>query len=234
MRGSKASVFKHDNEQLTAAAPSPTRQQLRKRPSTSKRKRLTDIAIAATALVVVAPLMAVLFILIRMDGGNAFFAQDRIGRGGKRFRCYKFRTMAPDAEERLAAILAADPARRAEWECDQKLKNDPRITPVGRFLRRKSLDELPQLWNVLRGDMSIVGPRPIVADERDRYGDAFWYYINCRPGLTGAWQVSGRNETTYDQRVSLDSKYAQSWSLRKDLWIILKTFGVVLEEKGVR
>jgi len=212
----------------------PALRKIRRRPSTSKRKRITDIVVASTALFFFSPLFALIYILVRLDGGDAFFAQDRIGKDGRVFRCYKFRSMLPNAERRLEQLLTTDPARRLEWERDQKFHDDPRVTAIGKFLRRKSLDELPQLWNVLKGDMSIVGPRPIVADEKSKYGEAFWYYINCRPGLTGAWQVSGRNNTTYDQRVSLDSKYALSWSLRKDILIMFKTLGVVWAERGAR
>ena len=197
-------------------------------------KRAFDIVASTVAIIFFAPLMAVLFFLIRRDGGPAIFAQDRVGRDGTLFRCYKFRSMVVDAEAKLEEILAENPDMRAEWARDRKLENDPRVTPIGHFIRRKSLDELPQLFNVLLGDLSIVGPRPIVPAERALYGDAIGHYESVRPGLTGAWQVSGRNLTTYDRRVRLDVDYVDSWSLKRDADIVLRTVHVVLSGKGAR
>lgn len=198
-------------------------------------KRAVDVCGAIVGIILFGPLMALIaIILITTERGGAIFAHERIGRGGKPFRCLKFRTMAPDAQQRLTALLDADPKARAEWERDQKLRNDPRITPLGAFLRRTSLDELPQFFNVLRGEMSLVGPRPIVADEIRRYGDRFALYARCRPGITGIWQVSGRNDTSYAFRVRLDAYYAANQKLSLDIQIMLKTFGVVISGDGAR
>jgi undecaprenyl-phosphate galactose phosphotransferase len=148
------------------------------------------------------------------------------------FGCLKFRTMVPDADGVLRRLLEVDPRARAEWERDFKLKDDPRITPIGDFLRRTSLDELPQLWNVLKGEMSLVGPRPIIEEEVERYGDQVGYYLETRPGITGLWQISGRNNIGYDDRVALDSWYVRNWSIWYDLVILVKTIAVVLRGKG--
>ncbi len=191
-------------------------------------KRLFDFCAALTALILAAPLFIPLAILIRRDGGPVFFAHERIGRGGRRFPCLKFRTMVTDAKARLEHILATDPQAAAEWARDQKLRNDPRVTRVGRILRATSLDELPQLINVLRGDMSLVGPRPVVAEELERYGTDRTSYLRVRPGITGLWQVSGRNQTTYEERVALDVRYVETWSFSQDLIILIKTVREVL------
>ncbi len=195
-------------------------------------KRALDLVVATFLLVLAAPVMAVLAILIRRDGGPAIFAHERIGASGTRFRCLKFRTMIVDAADVLRTALAADPVLAAEWASTQKLRHDPRVTPVGRFLRRTSLDELPQLLNVLRGEMSLVGPRPIIADEIARYEDSIAYYYETRPGLTGLWQVSGRSETSFQQRVRLDTSYVRNWTIWHDLIILLKTVTVVLGRRG--
>ena len=187
---------------------------------------------ALVLLVLFGPLMVVLALAVRCEGGPALFGQWRIGACGRAFRCWKFRSMAPDAEAVLARMLAEDPATRAEWARDFKLKNDPRVTRLGRFLRRSSLDELPQLVNVLRGEMSLVGPRPIVAAEIERYGAAFEAYRACKPGITGLWQVSGRNDLDYAARVALDQRYAHSWSLAGDLMILMRTLSVVARRRG--
>ncbi|MDR6873008.1 lipopolysaccharide/colanic/teichoic acid biosynthesis glycosyltransferase [Bosea sp. BE125] len=168
------------------------------------------------------------------DGGPAFFRQARVGRSGKSFRCWKFRTMASNAEEALQRLLASDPAAAQEWAESQKLTRDPRITPVGAFLRRSSLDELPQLFNIVSGDMSFVGPRPIVAAERERYGEAFNHCFSVPPGLTGLWQISGRSDCSYATRISLDSQYASDWHLLLDAKILVKTVPAVLMQKGSR
>jgi exopolysaccharide production protein ExoY len=201
-------------------------------PSRRFSKWILDIGGALGLLVLFGPLMVVLALAMHCDGGPALFGHWRIGAGGRAFRCWKFRSMVPDAEAVLARMLAEDPAARAEWARDFKLKNDPRVTPLGRFLRRLSLDELPQLVNVLRGEMSLVGPRPIVTAEIERYGAAFEAYRACKPGITGLWQVSGRNDVDYAARVALDQRYAHSWSLAGDLMILMRTLDVVVRRLG--
>jgi Undecaprenyl-phosphate galactose phosphotransferase WbaP len=169
---------------------------------------------------------------VRADGGAALFGHTRVGQGGQVFQCLKFRSMVVDAKERLVHLLATSPQARAEWEKDFKLKNDPRINAIGHFLRRTSLDELPQLWNVLRGDMSLVGPRPVVQDELLRYGYDVSYYLQVRPGITGLWQVSGRNDVDYETRVYLDAWYVKNWALWNDIAILFKTVRVVFDRSG--
>jgi lipopolysaccharide/colanic/teichoic acid biosynthesis glycosyltransferase len=161
-----------------------------------------------------------------------FYGQWRIGYGGRRFRAWKFRTMVVNAEQQLEMHLANSPELRREWERDHKLRNDPRVTAIGRFLRKTSLDELPQLANVLIGQMSLVGPRPIVEEEIVKYGDAFRLYLRVRPGLTGLWQVSGRNDTGYAQRVRLDMHYVRNWSPWLDIHLLARTIGVIAGQKG--
>ena len=195
-------------------------------------KRVFDVVGALGLIVLFLPLMAVVYALIRLDGGPAVFAHARVGANGRRFKVLKFRTMVQDADTVLAELLARDAAARAEWERDFKLQNDPRITGVGRFLRRSSLDELPQLFNVLAGSMSLVGPRPIVHAEVSRYGAAIADYYRCKPGLTGLWQVSGRNDVSYAERVALDSLYVRSWSFWADIWLMFRTVGVVINRSG--
>jgi lipopolysaccharide/colanic/teichoic acid biosynthesis glycosyltransferase len=160
------------------------------------------------------------------------FGHRRVGAGGREFTCWKFRSMVVDAEAALAHTLAQDPRARREWERDFKLRNDPRVTQLGKFLRKSSLDELPQLFGVLAGDMSLIGPRPIVRDEVARYGSAFAEYAACRPGITGLWQISGRNDTSYAERVAIDRHYVRSWSLLGDVAILWRTLGVVLRRSG--
>ena len=195
-------------------------------------KRLFDIVGSLALIVLLAPFLATIAWRIRRDGGRAIYAHGRVGRHGQAFNCYKFRSMIINAEKVLAEVLVNDPAARAEWERDFKLKNDPRITPVGAFLRKTSLDELPQLWNVLKGEMSMVGPRPIVTDELARYNDQVGYYLEARPGMTGLWQISGRNDVDYADRVNLDAWYVKNWSLWYDIVILLKTVKVVLGKSG--
>lgn len=195
--------------------------------------RWLDIVIAVVGLPVVVPLCLLIAAAIYVsDGGPAIFGQRRIGRSGQHFRCWKFRTMRTDAEQVLKALLAQDPNSMREWESAQKLSRDPRITPLGRFLRKTSLDELPQLFNVLRGEMSIVGPRPIVDAEVKRYGRHFDDYCSVRPGITGLWQISGRNDTSYRRRVALDRMYVRSRSLLTNVQIILRTIPAVLSQRG--
>lgn len=195
-------------------------------------KRIFDVVAAGVLLLLLGPFFAYLIWRIRQTGGAAIYAQSRVGQGGKAFNCLKFRSMVPNADEVLKELLAKDAIARAEWERDFKLKNDPRVTPIGRFLRKTSLDELPQLWNVLRGEMSLVGPRPIVDAELERYGDLVDYYLEARPGITGLWQISGRNDIDYSDRVNLDAWYVKNWSLWYDLVILLKTVKVVLRREG--
>jgi Undecaprenyl-phosphate galactose phosphotransferase WbaP len=196
-------------------------------------KRVLDLAIAAPLALFLAPLLLLVAALIKLrDGGPALFVQSRVGLNGETFRCLKFRTMVTDSAAVLERLLANDPVARAEWDADQKLRCDPRVTAVGRFLRKTSLDELPQLLNILKGEMSIVGPRPIVPAEIVRYGAHFNDYCAVKPGVTGLWQVSGRNDTTYAERVALDVAYVRNWSIWLDLSIILRTVPAVLFSKG--
>jgi lipopolysaccharide/colanic/teichoic acid biosynthesis glycosyltransferase len=176
--------------------------------------------------------LAVIALLIRRDGGPAFFVQPRAGRNGDAFGCFKFRTMAVDAEARLEAILAADPKKRAEWDAYQKLDEDPRITPVGHFLRKTSLDELPQLINVIKGEMSLIGPRPMLLEQMKIYGASLDAYVRMRPGITGLWQVNGRNATTFEERARLDDWYARNWSLWRDVVILVRTVREVFGGNG--
>ena len=192
-------------------------------------KRGGDILFSLLVLALGSPLLLLLAVLVKLSSqGSVFYCQRRIGRGYRGFGCLKFRTMRKDADRVLAQVLASDPELRAEFERDYKLKNDPRITPIGTFLRRSSLDELPQFINVLKGEMSVVGPRPIVWDELERYGRNMDQVLSVRPGLTGLWQVSGRNNLPYETRVKLDLFYARNRSFWLDLGIILRTIGVVL------
>jgi lipopolysaccharide/colanic/teichoic acid biosynthesis glycosyltransferase len=195
--------------------------------------RLIDVVGAVALLIFTAPLIIVLAALVKLwDGGPVFFVHRRIGQGGKMFPCLKVRTMVMDADRRLDQLLATDANARAEWALDQKLRNDPRITGLGHFLRKSSLDELPQLINVLRGEMSLVGPRPIVLDEAPRYGRWLKYYCAVRPGITGMWQVSGRNNLTYRRRVACDVLYARRQSTHMNLLIMLVTIPAVLTQDG--
>jgi lipopolysaccharide/colanic/teichoic acid biosynthesis glycosyltransferase len=193
-------------------------------------KRAFDLLLILISAPIVLPVVLLLAVLVRRDGGPAFFVQDRVGLDGRIFRIWKLRTMVVDAEARLAAHLDADPALRAEWDANQKLREDPRVTAVGRFLRKTSLDELPQLWNVARGDMSLVGPRPMLPEQRALYPGRAYY--SMRPGVTGLWQVSGRNETTFAGRAEFDADYARRMSLPTDMMILFLTVWVVLRGTG--
>ena len=195
-------------------------------------KRAFDITAGLLLLLLFAPAILLLGLLVSSDGGKPFISLRRVGRDGNHFACWKIRTMVVDAETRLAQILAQDPEAAAEWARDQKLVDDPRVTRLGKALRSTSLDELPQLWNVVRGDMSLVGPRPITDAEMVRYGDAGPYYISVRPGLTGLWQVQGRNSVSYDERVSLDVTYVSRLSFKNDISILFRTVGAVLNRTG--
>jgi Undecaprenyl-phosphate galactose phosphotransferase WbaP len=195
-------------------------------------KRLFDIGCVALLLLMLAPLFLAVAVAVRLSSpGPVFFGHNRIGRGGRHFRALKFRTMRV-GDHILRDHLAANPAAAAEWAASQKLKDDPRVTKIGAFLRATSIDELPQLWNVLRGDMSLVGPRPIVDDEVEKYGQVLALYLRVMPGITGLWQVSGRNNTSYEQRVWLDAHYVRNWSMTLDLYILVRTIGVVVRRDG--
>ncbi len=192
-------------------------------------KRAMDVAVALLALVVMAPLMLIVAACVRLlMGSGVLFPQERIGADGVCFTCWKFRTMPVDADDILRRHLLADPAAAREWSETRKLRDDPRVSCLGKVLRKSSLDELPQLFNVLRGDMSIVGPRPIVAAELHYYGAHAATCFRARPGLTGMWQVSGRNRIGYARRVALDRYYARRWSIWLDCWIMLKTIPALL------
>ena len=214
--------------------------ELRKRPEDVPTQRIQrsikrGIDVLAALFLIVLGLPMLLWIIVRIhtsSGGPVFFLHQRVGRAGKMFPCYKFRTMAPNADALLRDLLETDPAAKLEWERDFKLKNDPRITPIGHFLRKSSMDELPQLWNVLKGDMSLVGPRPVVTDELERYGEALPFYIAHRPGITGIWQISGRNDISYTTRVQLDASYVANWTIFTDLVILLKTVKVLFGQQG--
>ncbi|WP_082456527.1 sugar transferase [Novosphingobium sp. Leaf2] len=196
--------------------------------------RCFDILVATLAILVFLPLLILAAIAIKASApGPVLFVQPRVGRNGKLFPCFKFRSMVVNSSDVLRALLESSPGARSEWERDQKLRADPRITPVGALLRKSSLDELPQLFNILAGHMSVVGPRPIVEAEIRRYGRRFDAYCSVRPGLTGLWQVSGRNEVSYDARVRLDALYALRKSTLYDVSICLRTIPAVLAARGV-
>ena len=186
-------------------------------------KRGIDILGALAGLLLLSPLFVLIAVLVKLDGGPVLFVQPRVGRQGRLFTCYKFRSMQVGAEHLLNAHVSATPMVAREWQCFQKLTKDWRVTRLGRLLRRASLDELPQLFNVLRGDMSLIGPRPILPEQRRLYGPCFRLYVAVRPGLTGAWQVGGRNRLTFPQRVALDAAYVRDWSLARDLVILVRT-----------
>ncbi len=196
-------------------------------------KRVFDLICAGLGTIVLLPVFVLIAILIYIDNpGPIFFAHRRVGQHGKEFPCYKFRSMCVNAQEELEKYLAANPAAREEWNRDFKLKDDPRITKIGGFLRKTSLDELPQLINVIKGEMSLVGPRPIVQAEIEKYGDYIHDFYLVPPGITGVWQVSGRSDTTYDERVAMDSWYVHNWSVWMDIAYLWKTVSVVLNRKG--
>ncbi len=198
-------------------------------------KTLLDHFILLLAGLVLLPFICVIALLVKISSpGPAFYGHERIGRAGKKIRVWKFRSMEINADEKLKKVLDENPEYRKEWNESFKLTNDPRVTPIGRFLRKSSLDELPQLFNVLKGDMSFIGPRPVTDDEILKYGENFNYIFSVKPGLSGMWQVSGRSDTDYAERVAFDSYYIQNWSIWLDLWLIFKTIGVVLTGKGAR
>lgn len=197
-------------------------------------KTIFDFTLTAVGTVAISPLLAYIAYRIKKeDPGPIFFAHTRIGKDGKPFPCYKFRSMVVNSKEMLEKHLAKNPEAKAEWEKDFKLKNDPRVTPIGKVLRKTSLDELPQIFNVLKGEMSLVGPRPVVQEELDKYyGEAVKEYCSVKPGITGLWQVSGRSDVEYPERVAMDVEYVRTRSMWKDIVILYKTFDVVLNKKG--
>lgn len=197
-------------------------------------KRMFDIIVSLLLIIITAPIMSFIFYKLTQEGGNVIFRQNRVGKNGKMFVCLKFRSMIPNAEQVLREILEQDEEMRKEWEKYFKLTNDPRITKTGKFIRNTSLDELPQLFNVLKGEMSLVGPRPILEWEQEFYGERLRYYISVCPGITGLWQVSGRSDITFQRRTQIDSWYVQNWSLWHDVVILFKTIKTVLAKSGAR
>ena len=196
-------------------------------------KRLIDLGLIIIMLPLLLPLMVIIALLVKLTSkGPVFYGHKRVGKNHKTLKCWKFRTMCVDSEEKLKQILATDPVRAAEWERDRKFVDDPRVTKFGKFLRKTSLDELPQLFNILAGQMSFVGPRPVTEGELEKYGDYADYVLSVKPGLSGMWQISGRSDTGYEERITLDTYYIQNWSIWLDIWIIIKTVWVVLKGKG--
>ena len=197
-------------------------------------KNVFDFSLTAVGTLCISPLLVYIAYRIKKDDpGPIFFAHERIGKDGKAFQCYKFRSMVTNSQEMLQQYLAENPEAREEWEREFKLKNDPRVTPIGKVLRRTSLDELPQIFNVLRGEMSLVGPRPVIQEELDKYyGETAKLYCSVKPGITGLWQVSGRSDTTYEERVALDAEYINNRSFLGDIVILWKTIAVVALKKG--
>lgn len=193
-------------------------------------KRLVDVTAILLAVPVVLPLVAGLAVLVASEGGSPFYSQMRVGRGGKRFRMWKLRSMVSDADARMDEYLAANPEARAEWDSTQKLRHDPRITRIGQLIRKSSLDELPQLFNVLRGDMSLVGPRPMMIQQQSLYPGQAYYAL--RPGITGFWQTAGRNRTTFEARAEYDTSYEADLSLLSDARILVRTVSVVVKGTG--
>lgn len=195
-------------------------------------KRLFDIVLVVLMLPFALPLIGFFALILKMQGFSPFYVQRRLGRNGKEFNVLKLRTMYPGADAILQTILAADPAKRAEWDSTQKLKHDPRITPIGHILRKTSIDELPQLLNVLFGDMSLLGPRPMMINQAQLYGPSLPDYMAVRPGISGLWQVTERNDSDFRRRAQLDSAYVHTLSFRQDLWLVLQTARAVLRSTG--
>ncbi len=196
-------------------------------------KRTMDVVLAVGGGALILPWVAIISLLVKLSSrGRVFYGQERIGEGGRAFRAWKFRTMVENADVLLEQYLESNADLRREWAVNHKLKADPRITKIGRFLRQTSLDELPQIWNVIWGEMSLVGPRPIVYEEAEKYGEEFDLYRKVRPGITGLWQVSGRSDTTYEGRVAMDVNYVRNWSVWLDIYLLAKTAGVVLRKQG--
>ena len=195
-------------------------------------KRTFDIIGSLGIITILSPILLYISYKVKRDGGPAIYGHERVGKNGESFKCLKFRSMIINSKEVLENLLSSDSNAKREWDETFKLKNDPRITPIGKFLRRTSLDELPQLFNVLKGEMSLVGPRPIITAELERYNDEVDYYLLSKPGMTGLWQVSGRSDVDYDTRVYLDAWYVKNWSMWNDIAILFKTVSVVLKKDG--
>jgi Undecaprenyl-phosphate galactose phosphotransferase WbaP len=196
-------------------------------------KRLMDVSLTIIGGLMLMPLFLLIALIIKCSSpGPVLYRHLRLGKNGAHFRAFKFRSMVIDAEARLNKLLMENPQMREEWEASHKLKDDPRVTKIGKFLRRTSFDEFPQLINILKGEMSLVGPRPVVDDEESKYGEDFKRIFSVKPGLTGLWQVSGRSDTDYNERVSFDTYYLQSWSVWLDMWILYKTVAAVIQGKG--
>jgi len=195
-------------------------------------KRLFDVVGSLCIITALAPVLLYISWRVRKDGGAVIYGHERVGKGGVPFKCLKFRSMVVNSKEVLESLLESSPEAKAEWDATFKLKDDPRITKIGQFLRRTSLDELPQLFNVLKGEMSLVGPRPIITAELERYNDEVDYYLLSKPGMTGLWQVSGRSDVDYETRVYLDAWYVKNWSMWNDIAILFKTISVVLKKDG--
>lgn len=196
-------------------------------------KRCLDIFLCLIAAPIVLPVSLVIAVAIKITSpGPIFYGHKRIGKNHTQLKCWKFRSMCIDADKKLKEILATDPVRAAEWEKDRKFTDDPRVTKLGKFLRKTSLDELPQLWNIFIGQMSFVGPRPVTEPELSKYGQFADYVLSVKPGLSGMWQISGRSDTGYEERITLDTYYIQNWSMWLDIWIIIKTIWVVINGKG--
>jgi exopolysaccharide production protein ExoY len=230
----RAAVGMHSFEPRWEEAPAQSPQIAPLESPYSATKRGLDVLGAIVLALVFSPLILAIVIiaLIRREGGSVIYKHRRVGQDGRAFECLKFRTMVPNADQVLRELLESDPAIKAEWVRDHKLRCDPRVTRLGRFLRRTSLDELPQLWNVMRGEMSLVGPRPVVREELLRYGRNVRAYLSAKPGITGLWQVKGRNDTDYRRRVVLDTYYVKNQNLVLDLYILVKTTRVVLGGSG--
>ncbi|WP_437610644.1 sugar transferase [Erwinia sp. V71] len=224
-------VISHNRQKRASSSISAVSPALARR-SSQALKRSFDIVVAALLLMFLAPAMLVLWRMASREGGKGIYGQQRVGKNGKRFTCYKFRTMVTDADERL--LLATSEQARHDWEDDFRLEQDPRVTEFGQFLRSTSLDKLPQLWNVLRGDMSLVGPRPIMAVELERYASKAGYYTLTKPGITGLWQVSGRRGNDYATRAHYDAQYASNWNVWSDSLILCKTAGELIRGKEVQ
>lgn len=196
-------------------------------------KRLIDIVLCIIAAIIVIPISIIIAVIIKVTSpGPVFYGHKRVGKNGKYIKCWKFRSMYKNSQEMLQKILAEDPVRREEWEKDRKFVDDPRVTKFGKFLRKSSLDELPQLWNIFIGEMSFVGPRPVTEEELEKYGENADYILTVTPGLSGMWQISGRSDTGYEERINLDTYYIQNWSVWLDIWILIKTVWVVINGKG--
>jgi lipopolysaccharide/colanic/teichoic acid biosynthesis glycosyltransferase len=231
IRPDEAGVMKHGSglEAERIGALSPDADQVLFRVRTSTTKRIMDLMMVIPLLLVAGPIMILIALAIKIfDRGPVLYSHQRVGLDGRMFLCHKFRTMFVDGNQRFDRLMATDPAAKLEWDTFQKLRTDPRVTPLGGFLRRASLDELPQLYSILCGDMSVIGPRPITSGEIWRYGADFRYYTGVRPGVLGKWQVNGRNKLTYDQRVAMDIEYVKTWTIWEDVKILLRAIPVVL------